>query len=286
MPPVVDRQVRGVPLRFVRCAGCALVFQNPRLTFDAAKDYFNSTTFFHDGKDNDAGMENLLGYADYNVAELGVRKTAACRLRRITAFAPPPATLLEIGSATGVFLDTARKAGYDVRGLDLAGPLAAKARADYGLEVDVSTIEEFPLPEQRYDVICCWGGIPCWHDFMKGLANVKRALKPGGVFVMNHTNIASLLARALGDRYFEFNPSVFTVFSVDTMDRALDKLGFDSVVSETDRQFAAVGWILTYLRSDFLLKAARFLRLDKTVIPVLAVTSIFRVCRIRPGGLP
>lgn len=255
------------------------MFQNPRLTFAAARDYFNSTTFFHDGKDNAAGMENLLGYADYRVAELGVRKTAVYRLRRIAAFVPPPARLLEIGSATGVFLDEARKAGYDVRGLDLAAPFAEKAKTNYGLEVDVSAIEEFPLPAQRYDVICCWGGIPCWHDFMKGLANVRQALKPGGLFVMNHSDVTSLLARALGGRYFEFNPGVFTVFSVSTMNRALDKAGFDSLVVETDKQYAAVGWVLSYLRSARLLGAAHALRVDRAIVPIPVLTTVFRVCK-------
>lgn len=279
--PVVDRHVRGVPLRFVKSTGCGLVYQNPRLTLGAAREYFNSTTFFRDGEDNEGGLESLLGYPDYGVSELGVRRTAAYRLRRISAFVPPPARLLEIGSATGVFLDEARLAGYEVRGLDLSAPFAERAGSVYGLEVDVASVEDFPLPERAYDVICCWGGIPCWHDFVKGLANVGRSLKSGGVFVMTHSNIESLLARVLGSRYFEFNPGVFTVFSVSTMSRALDMTGFDSIVVETDRQFASVGWILTYLRSTFLLRAVRALGIEKAVVPVVALTSVFRVCRNR-----
>jgi hypothetical protein len=101
------------------------------------------------------------------------------------------------------------------------------------------------------------------------------------VFVLNHSNLSSLLARVLGSRYFEFNPGVFTVFSTATMSLALERSGWESIVVETDRQYAAVGWVLTYLRSTLGLKAARFLGLARAVVPVVALTSTFRVCRPR-----
>lgn len=283
--PRVRKTVRGIRLSFDRCLRCGLVYQNPRFTAPTAAAYFSSTTFVHDAQAEAGGLEALLGYDDYFAWEGGYRKNARMRLREIVASTPPPARLLEIGSASGVFLDEARRLGYEVRGLDLSAVFAAEARKNYALEIDVGAIETFTLPSGAYDIVCCWGGIPCWRDFAQGLANVRRCLKPDGAFFLNHTDGDSLLARLLGARYFEFNHSVFTVFTNPTMDRALSQAGFTTLLRRVDRQYAAIGWILTYLKTTLGLRWAQRFGLSKLVVPVLALSSVYRHCRAATTGV-
>jgi hypothetical protein len=113
---IFDKPVRSVPLRFVKCSQCGLVFQSPRFTRDTLVRYFSSSFFIKDSDSSDFSLGELLGYSDYEAWDASYKRTASLRLKRIGRFAPPPGRLLEIGTATGSFLDEARRAGYEVRG--------------------------------------------------------------------------------------------------------------------------------------------------------------------------
>ena len=73
------------------------------------------------------------------------------------------------------------------------------------------------MPRSHYDVICSFGGIACWQDPIQALANIREALKPDGIFVMNHFDIDSLPGKILGDHHFEYNHASLVIFSRRTM---------------------------------------------------------------------
>ena len=276
--PVFERVIRAVPLRFVRCAGCGLVFQNPRLTREALAHYFSSSTFIKDSGAGESALREQLGYYDYLAWDESYRRTAHLRLKRLKRFRPPPGLLLEIGTATGSFLNEARGAGFTVRGLDVSATFASMARDRYGLDIEVAFVEDADLPESTYDVVCNFGGVACWRDPLKGLENVRRTLKPDGVFVLNHPNIEGLVGRVLGAGYPEFNHASLTVFSNQTMRRCLDSAGFRVLYSQNERQYASFGRIVTYLRSRAGVAFARALSLDRRIIPVIAFGTTFAIC--------
>ncbi|TAK42797.1 MAG: class I SAM-dependent methyltransferase [Betaproteobacteria bacterium] len=274
---VLERTIRSIPLRFVRCKACSLVYQNPRPTSETLKRYFSSTTFVKDSDNEGYSLDELLGYPDYLDWDISYRKSASLRLGRIARFTQPPRELLEIGTATGSFLAAARAAGYSVRGLDVSETLARIARERFGLEIDTGFIEDFPLPERHYDVICAFGGIACWSDPVRGLANVARALKPGGLLVINHPNLDSLFVRALNKRYFEFNHASLTVLSNTTMRLCLDRAGFRILFSENERQFASVGRIVSYLKLNAAARLSKFMRFAHWIVPVIAFGTTFSI---------
>ena len=275
---VFRRQIRSVPLQFVKCDRCQLVFQNPRLTRPALARYFRSSTFI---KDSDAGgraLEEQLGYFDYLSWDQSYKRTARLRLRRLAGFKRPPGRLLEIGTATGSFLDEARQTGFSVRGLDVSATFAGMARSRYRLDIDVEFIEDAELPDGHYDVVCNFGGIACWRDPLKGLRNIRRTLKPDGVLVVNHPNIDGLVGRLLGDRYPEYNHASLTVFSDATMRRCFEAAGFRVAFAQNERQYASLGRIATYLRSRAGVALVRALRLEQCMVPVIAFGTTFCIC--------
>lgn len=275
---VYRRHVRSILLRFVKCSGCGLVYQSPRLTREALDKYFSSSTFINDGKSGEESLENQLGYFDYFAWDASYRKTARYRLERIARIKNAPARLLEIGSATGSFLEEARKAGYAVRGVDVSRTFAEMARKTYGLEIDIGFIEEFPLAEESYDVVCAFGGVSCWGDPVKGFGNIRRALRRDGILVMNHPDIESRVPRLLGNRYPEFNHASLTIFSNRTMRHCLSRVGFRAVLVETERQSASLGRVVTYLKSRAGVNLVKRLGLMDVSIPLLAFGTTFTIC--------
>ena len=189
-----------------------------------------------------------------------------------------PGRLLEIGTATGSFLDVARRYGFTVRGLDLSRAFADIARSRYALDIEADFIEEAPLPEAHYDVICAFGGIVCWRDPVRGLRNIRGSLAPGGVFVLNYPNVDGILGRVLGDRYPELNHASLTIFSTRTMKECLKTAGLRLVFAENERQYASIGRIVTYLRSATGRRLAQRFALEPVTIPIIAFGTIFGVC--------
>lgn len=276
---VFERDLRSVPLRFVRCLKCALVFQSPRLTRAAALAYFNSSTFFKDSDSNDFAMESPLGYPDYLDWDPSYQSTAALRLERIAKHCPPPARLLEVGTATGSFLARAREAGYRVEGLDVSPSLAEMARQRYRLEIRTGFLEETALSESHYDVISVFGGISCWRDPVLCLSRVRKALKPGGFFVFNCPDLDAIVPRVMGNRYFEFNPASFTIFSRTSLKRCLETAGFQTLFAESERQVASLGRIFTYLKAARLAGWVKHWKLDAFQLPVIVPGTLFEICQ-------
>jgi SAM-dependent methyltransferase len=231
-----------------------------------------------DSAASDYELDEPLGYHDYDQWDASYRETATLRLRRILRYKPPPGRLLEIGTATGSFLDAARRCGFSVRGLDLSQTFADVARSRYGLDIEGGFIEEATLPQGHYDVVCAFGGIACWRDPVRGLRNIHRSLAPRGIFVLNYPDIDGVLGRLLGGRYPEFNHASLTIFSTGTMKRCLEAAGFEMVFAENERQYTSIDRIVTYLRSGVGRRIVDRFGLNPLTIPVIAFGTISGVC--------
>jgi SAM-dependent methyltransferase len=274
---VLAKKVRGFPLEFARCGSCSLVYQNPRLTRESLESYFSSSLFLQDPEGDK--LDELLGYSDYFNWDRSYARTAQLRLARLARFKQPPGALLEIGTATGSFLDVARSSGFRVRGLDLSALFAEIARKNHALDIDVDYIEEAELPKSHYDVVCNFGGIACWRDPVRALANIHHCLKPDGIFVLNHFDVDSVPGRILETRHFEYNHASLVIYSKKTMGRCLNQARFDVVYSQNERQYASLGRIAGYLKRAGALKSLRALGLEDATIPIIVPGTIFVICR-------
>lgn len=254
---------RGIPLQFVACTGCHLVYQSPRLSRESLQEYFNSETFIRDGD-----LDAPLGYYDYAAWEGSYRATARIRLRQILRYRPDGGLLLEIGPATGVFMREAQREGFVVRGLDVASSLAMVARRRTGMPVDEGFIEETPLRPAWYDVIACFGGLSCWRDPVAALRHIRRGLRPGGIFVCNVPDADHWLPRLLGRRYPEYNHASLTIVSRQTLAGLFERAGLRELGSGTERQSATLGRIATYLRWPRAVRALRVAHAMEVPLPV------------------
>jgi SAM-dependent methyltransferase len=277
---ILRRTVQELALEFSRCRNCNLIYQNPRMTRDALASYFSSSVFICDPKGAESG--ELLGYPDYFDWDRTYQKTSTLRLARLAKFKQPPGELLEIGTATGSFLNAARSTGFRVRGLDLSSAFAGIARKRHSLDIDVNYVEEAQLPYSHYDVVCSFGGIACWRDPIRALTNVNRTLKADGIFVLNYFDVDSLPGKILGHRHFEYNHASLIIFSKSTMQHCLRQTGFDVIFSQNERQYASFGRIAGYIKSSLASRTLRALRVDNATIPMIVPGTIFAICRKQP----
>jgi len=192
------------------CVGCGLRRLLPLPSADELERFYGRPEYYtrdlaelHD--------ELVAGYdTDAPIIRLYRRHIEAVRVA-----VPPPARLLEVGCARGVFLDLARRAGYQVSGVEMNRYAAAYARRNFGLDVSAGSFEEFSDPG-GYDVIAAFDVIEHVIDPAVFMARVAALLKPGGLaFIGTPDSASSLyrLAEALSCRSGgRFNHPLFRFF--------------------------------------------------------------------------
>lgn len=112
----------------------------------------------------------------------------------VTAYFPPaPARILDLGCGAGRTTVVLHRRGYRVTGIDLSDALLAEARR-LAPELDVRRMDatELAFEDGTMDaVLFSYNGIDCLHPVsarQRCLAEVRRVLRAGGVFVLSTHN--------------------------------------------------------------------------------------------------
>jgi SAM-dependent methyltransferase len=166
--------------RYYRCPDCGLV------NFDLAAglDQEQYTTEFIDPAD-DRARRNL----DKDQSFAFIRR-----------YVSPPARLLDIGCGTGRLLFLAKRAGWDVKGLELSPEMAAYVRERVGVEVmvgDFLALDPDPADRDAYDVVCLRHVIEHLPDALGAMARIRALTRPGGYFLVEMPNVEALAKKWL-----------------------------------------------------------------------------------------
>jgi 2-polyprenyl-3-methyl-5-hydroxy-6-metoxy-1,4-benzoquinol methylase len=187
----------GLPGRFylVRCVQCGTLRQNPRPVAEAASQYYpDEYQPFSDATHSPSYLKSAVQAWSL---EYGLRR----RVRLVARF-EPDGRLLDVGCATGLFLDAARRLGrWQVLGIEPSHGAAGLARSQLGLDVFEGTFDGAELDDASFDVVTLWDVLEHLHDPVAALHNVSRILRPGGVTVIRVPHLESIDARLFG-RYW------------------------------------------------------------------------------------
>jgi SAM-dependent methyltransferase len=173
---------RADPYALVRCAGCGLVFVNPRDPAEAtAAQYAGDET------------SSAAYYERTRPLDLAVYDA---RLRRIEAHRPP-GRLLDIGCSVGTFLAAARSRGWRAEGIE-PNPRAAARCREAGHPVRVAPFDETTAEAAAtYDVVHLGDVLEHFREPLVALRSAAGCLVPGGLLVATTPNFASRVARAV-----------------------------------------------------------------------------------------
>lgn len=244
--------------RVVRCRTCSHVFCSP-----LPQDLF--------ARYQDVVDDEYLRQAEAR------RLTARACLALIRRHSPG-GTLLDVGCATGDFVDEAMAAGYQAEGLELSRWACAHARGR-GLMVHEERLEA--LARRRpgaYDIVTLWGVIEHFekpHDEIRHIATV---LKPGGILVVWTGDVDSITSRLLGRLWWYWLGQHIQYFTAKSLARLCADAGLRH---EAD-------YLYPFVVSEAVLKTAlgrhRFGgALAAALKPVLAVRPVW--CLRIPGEM-
>ena len=106
----------------------------------------------------------------------------------------PGATVLDVGTGTGVFIPfLLSKIGHrgQIVALDVAEEMLRRARAKgfNGMVAYLNAdVVNMPLPDETFDSVVCYSSFPHFQDKPKALAEIYRVTRSGGYLFICHTS--------------------------------------------------------------------------------------------------
>lgn len=181
----------------------------------------------------------------YYEDEPNLRAMAKRRLANLATFAPllkvekvdsgerspfSNQTLLEIGSAAGFFLDEARIAGYQTRGLELSPKEVEYSRNTLGLDVERKSVLSVEVGEWKksFSVISAFFVIEHIEDIEGIWKRLQAWTRPGGFLYLAVPSSFGPSFQTNPKEWFSTHPSDhFFDYSVHSLKKLLSILGFD-----------------------------------------------------------
>jgi SAM-dependent methyltransferase len=96
-----------------------------------------------------------------------------------------PGRLLDVGCGTGYAMVKARALGFDVTGLEPSkGTSGVRFGGDESLRITAGVAEAMPFDTHEFDVVYSSHALEHFEDRGRGLSEIRRVLRPGGVAVV------------------------------------------------------------------------------------------------------
>jgi len=221
-----------------RCKKCGLRGLRPLPDYQKQCDLYGRDEYFNVGL-ADLHADLIVGYNEKSpIIQLYQR-----HLQNIIKLKSPPGHLLEIGCARGVFLDLARKAGYQVTGTEMNKDAVLYAQKNFNLNVCQESIETAQLENESVDVIVAFDVIEHLINPRLLIEKAHQILKPNGILVIGTPRstspicfVAEQLAVLSKGRYqypaFRFYGRAIehlNIFNPENLELMLNQYGFRQI---------------------------------------------------------
>ena len=183
-------------LRLYRCGRCTLQYAEGAPSEEALPALYDERYF------NGAPE----GYPDYLRDEAVHRKRGRGYLRAIGQSRGQAGRLLDVGCATGFFLDEARKQGWQVTGCEVSAWAAAYASKTLSLEVEVGPFPNPALAGRQFDVVTFFNVFEQLPDPRAAERALRELVAPGGLVAIETWDADALVVRLLGMRWHQYRP--------------------------------------------------------------------------------
>jgi 2-polyprenyl-3-methyl-5-hydroxy-6-metoxy-1,4-benzoquinol methylase len=217
--------------QLVRCKNCGLQYLNPRLKEELVIQGYSS------------------GEDETFVSQKSAREhTFEKSLKMIEKWVPQRGRILDIGTAGGSFLGMAHRRGWEVAGCEPSRWLSQWGTREYGISITPGTLFDMQLEQDSFEAVTLWDVLEHTGDPTAVLKECHRVLKPDGLLVVNYPDINSLVARMMGRKWVFLLSVHLYYFTRVTMNKMLEKTGFQTVEVKKHWQSLELGYILQRMK--------------------------------------
>lgn len=246
-----------------RCRACKHLWIDPIPTLDALSAFYNEG-YFH-------GDASKRGYIDYDKDKQSMKNEFDYFLDRIERHTATRGRLLDIGTATGVFIRMAGERGWRASGVELSEHAATVARGR-GLDVVTGTLEAHRERFRGVDVVTMWDVVEHVQDPFAFFRLLHDCLSPDGIVMFATPQSDCWFARRMGSWWTLIAPPQHIhYFSLRSMKECLADAGFECMNVEyrgKDFQLAYIvhfvmgwlgiewAWLRRFIERPFLQRAS------------------------------
>ncbi len=201
----------------VQCNKCGFMYLNPRPNQSAINKYYDLEEYH---------PHNLSEESLFDKIYSAVRKININAKRKlISKLYTNGRSLLDIGCATGEFLQNMKDNNWDVQGMETAKD-ARKIASQNGIKIS----ENLDHVKDNFDVITMWHVLEHIHDVDELMKNIHRILKDDGYFILTVPNSNSLDAKYYKSEWIALDaPRHLYHFRPEDINSLLDKYDFQLV---------------------------------------------------------
>jgi 2-polyprenyl-3-methyl-5-hydroxy-6-metoxy-1,4-benzoquinol methylase len=262
-----------------RCGECGLILTHPipsQLEDIYQSDYFK-------------GASTGFGYSDYEAIKEINNETFLKFLGHIEVQRPEKGKILDVGAATGTFLETARTRGWEVEGIEISD-YAAEVGNKKGLNIHQGTLHSVALVNGSYDAITLWDVFEHIHNPIESLEKIKSLLKPGGLLVMNLPDAGSFYARMTGKWWpLIVPPEHLYLYTQKSLRKLFAQMGMETIKTARVGKRFNPSYILQVLYTvryqkiwETLANLVKKTPLDRLKIPLPLRDNLFIIARVLP----
>lgn len=256
-----DWLVSKEPFDIVECKKCTFRFTQNAPTEENVGPYYDTEEYV-EHSDTSKGLVFSL----YHVA----RKWMLNRKLHLIKKASSGKMLLDVGSASGYFLNHMKNAGYHVEGVEISEKARNLCKSKFNIETyDPRLLIDHGL-SHKYDIISLWHVFEHVYTYDEYFSAFNSLLKPGGKLFIAMPNYTSLDAKYYGKYWnaydvprhiWHFNVKSFNSFAnsrgfsiVQKKRLPLDPFYNAMVSAEFKPKYTFVGWalcvgLMSYLNS-------------------------------------
>lgn len=217
---------RSELFELVKCKSCGLVYLVTSINQTYEQEFFLD-------EDREYYQNFVVGY-DRNKFPATVYGRFLDKIEKVSR----AGRLLDVGCATGVFLDMARERGWETHGVDSSRFASAYAREKFDLSVVTGELPEANYPDGHFDVVTALDLIEHVTLPSEFLLETHRILKKGGLLMVATPNQEGLINKLAYCIYFaSFKRIAFPIeafhgpkhlyyFSIPTLERMLKRYRF------------------------------------------------------------
>lgn len=224
-------------LEFIKCRSCGLVYINPQPADNEISALYSEDYYKPWGLDTDSSVVSEMKIATFDD-----------KLTMVERFIKK-GRILDIGCATGFFLEAAKRKGWDVFGVEISPYSAAIAQERFGKDrVFNGPLEAASYKDGFFDVVFMSDLVEHVKDLDLFLKEVFRIVKVKGIIAIVTPNIESLSYRIMRKLWPHLKMEHLYYFSPSTMKRLLEREGFNPIymsaatkalnLSYVERQFS------------------------------------------------
>ena len=179
--------------QIAQCAGCSVLFAlNPPSQSDL-------NTLYDKGMLTGAPLEEISSRQDERPPEWKQREQMLI-LQSLKRLGASGGDLLDVGAFSGMFLQNAKRCGFQVTGVEPIREAYDHLTNVQGLHVIHGDLHSSTFPSDYFNAVSLLDVIEHVVDPVAELREVLRILKPGGIVVMTTPNAAGLMQRIVGSK--------------------------------------------------------------------------------------